>query len=280
MADLRHDERRPLRIGAVQYLNARPLVWGLAERAGAEFIVDLPSRLADRLAGGDLDVALIPSIEYLLGENYCALSNGCVACCGPVRSVRLYGRVPVERVATLALDEGSRTSAALARILLATRHGVRPQVMPLPIGAAPEDCEADAVLVIGDRGFHAPPGPFAFSWDLGEEWFRWTGLPFVFALWVAQAKGAKALGGPRLAWLAGVLESARDEGLGRLEEIAHREAPRLGLSVAECRAYLESHLRFRLGQAEEQGLMHFHKLARAEGLAPEGVALVFHRTVA
>ena len=121
-------QRDKIRVGAVTYLNAKPLVVALAEVAPrAEIVIDYPSRLADALAAGQLDVAMIPSIEYARHGGYTIVSDACIACDGPVRSVKLYGRVPVEDVHTLALDEGSRTSAALARILLNERFGVTPQ---------------------------------------------------------------------------------------------------------------------------------------------------------
>ncbi len=96
---------------------------------------DLPSRLADGLADGQLDVALIPSIEFFQDPAYRIVSDACIACRGPVLSVKLFSRVPAERIRTLALDEGSRTSAALVRILLRERFGIEPQLEPLPIGA-------------------------------------------------------------------------------------------------------------------------------------------------
>ena len=114
-----------LRVGAVQYLNTKPLVHGLAKH-GIEFGVDLPSRLADRLANGQLDVALIPSIELFRGDRYRVISDACIACRGPVMSVKLFFRTQPGKVARLAVDEGSRASAALARILLAERFGVPP----------------------------------------------------------------------------------------------------------------------------------------------------------
>ncbi len=120
-----------IRVGAVTYLNARPLVFSLPGLAPqAKIIIDLPSRLADALAAGRLDVAMIPSIESARGSGYSIVSDACIACNGAVRSVKLFGRVPVERVRTLALDEGSRTSAALARILLKERYGIWPETRP------------------------------------------------------------------------------------------------------------------------------------------------------
>jgi chorismate dehydratase len=116
--------------------------------------MDVPSRLAEQLAVGALDVALIPSIEYLRGvdRGYEILAGFAIAARGPVRSVRLFSRVPWERVQRLALDAGSRTSQVLARIWLDARYGVRPeQIEELPLGVSVLESTADAVLLIGDR---------------------------------------------------------------------------------------------------------------------------------
>src|SRR2546423_269936 len=103
-----------IRIGAVSYLNTKPLVYRLAERLPqAEIVYNLPSRLADRLASGQLDVALIPSVEFFQNANYSIVSDACIGCRGPVWSVKLFSRVPAAEIRTLALDEGSRTSVAL-----------------------------------------------------------------------------------------------------------------------------------------------------------------------
>ncbi len=108
-----------MRIGAVNYLNSKPLVYGFEQSApGLRLLYDLPSRLADSLAAGRLDVALVTSVEWLRQPGHVIVSDACVACRGPVLSVKLYFRVPPTEVRTLALDEGSRTSAALAQILL------------------------------------------------------------------------------------------------------------------------------------------------------------------
>src|SRR5277367_4080276 len=152
---------RPIRIGAVSYLNTKPLVYGLEQLAPqAELVLDLPSRLADQLAAGQLDVALIPSIEFFQDPRYVVVSDACIGCRGPVLSVKLFSRGPIESIRTLALDEGSRTSAALAQILLHERYNLRPALEPLPINANLEDSTADAVLLIGDRAIHAPAGQF------------------------------------------------------------------------------------------------------------------------
>jgi len=261
----------PIRLGAVSYLNARPLVFCLAELApAAEIVVDYPSRLADGLAAGHLDAALVPSIEYFRQPGSTIVSDACVACDGPVRSVKLYGRVPVEQVRTLALDEGSRTSAALTRILLKERFALEPETERLPLGASFEDTRADAVMLIGDRGLSDPAGEFEFVWDLGEEWSRWTGLPFVFAMWIARP-------GVETAELDRLLRAARDEGVQRFPQIAREAASPLGLPEAECLAYLEHNLIFRLGPREKRGLETFGRCAARHGLIAKEVPLVFHR---
>lgn len=253
---------RPVRIGAVSYLNSKPLIEGLADLAPqAELVLEVPSRLADELAAGRFDVALIPSIEAFSDPDYEIVSDACVAARGEVLSVKLYCRVPPGEIRTLALDEGSRTSAALARILLAERFGVEPRRMLLPLGATTADSTADAVLLIGDRAMQPPAEAFHTVWDLGREWFRWTGLPFVFAMWVTRE-------GVELRQVDEVLSEARDLGVSRLQEIADREAPPLGLTPDAARRYLAQNLHFQLGSAERNGLKLFHRLAAGLGLAP------------
>ncbi|RLS45316.1 MAG: hypothetical protein DWH83_00715 [Planctomycetota bacterium] len=257
--------RLPLRIGAVQYLNTKPLVHGLAA-AGVDVAYDLPSRLADRLAAGLLDVALIPSIEVMRG-GYRIVSDACIGCCGPVMSVKLFFRTAPARVTTLAVDEGSRTSATLARILLASRHGVRPRIEVLPIGSGLGHTTADAVLLIGDRAIDSSGsaeravGSFQLIWDLGDEWCRWTGLPFVFAVWAAR-DGIET--GPLSRQLAG----ARDAGRANLAAIAAAEAAAHGLTVPQCLSYLRDNLHYDLGRQELAALEHFQRHAAALGLAP------------
>lgn len=256
-----------IRIGAVNYLNTKPLIYQLDRLAPqAEVILDLPSRLADGLAAGRLDVALIPSIEFFQDPTYTIVSDACIGCRGPVMSVKLFSRVPVEQIRTLALDEGSRTSAALVRILLNERFAIEPRLEPLPIGATLQDTQADAVLLIGDRAIHSPPGPFAAVWDLGDQWRRWAKLPFVFAMWVARS-------GVDLDGVDDALRQSRDLGLAHLDEIAEIESAPLGLSQPECLSYLRDNLYFYLGSREMQGLELYYRLANKLGLARPGIEL-------
>lgn len=253
-----------LRVGAVNYLNTKPLVYRLERLAPrAEVIFDLPSRLADGLAAGRFDVALIPSIEFFQNSNYRIVSNACIGCRGPVLSVKLFSRVPAAEIRSLALDEGSRTSAALVRILLKERFAIEPRLEPLAIGATLEDAATDAVLLIGDRAIHSPAGRFAAVWDLGDEWCRWAELPFVFAMWTARADAD-------LGYLETALGEARDLGVAHVDQIAAAEAAPLGLTVPQCTAYLRDHLYFYLGPRERQGLKLFYDHAVAMKLAPRG----------
>lgn len=250
------------RVGAVQYLNTKPLVFGLAAR-GVDVRFDLPSRLADQLRVGTLDVALIPSIELFRGSGYRVVSDACIGCRGPVMSVKLFFRTRPERVTRLAVDEGSRTSATLSRILLAERCGVVPEVEVLPIGAGLGDTAADAVLLIGDRAIGSQRGSFQLIWDLGDEWCRWTGLPFVFAVWAARQ-------GVDTRWIGRMLAAARDAGRADLASIAAAEAAPHGLTVPQCLSYLRDNLHYELGPRERESLALFYRHAEALSLAPVG----------
>lgn len=257
------------RLGAVGYLNSKPLIEGLAKRISGGLTLDYPSRLAAALAAGSLDVALIPSVEVLRSAGrYEIVSDACVAARGPVRSVKVYFRVPPGEARSLALDEGSRTSAALARVLLRQRYGVEPRVEPLGLDRDERGTAADAILLIGDRAMFPLAERFAAVWDLGEEWLRWTGLPFVFAVWAGRR-------GEVPAGLAETLSEARDRGVRAADTIARREAAALGLDPAVAVEYLTRNLHFTLGAGERAGLKLFAQLAAEAGLAPGGVDLVF-----
>jgi chorismate dehydratase len=264
----------PIRVGAVSYLNAKPLYHRLSEFAPEVCLsMDVPSRLAEQLGSGELDVALIPSIEYLRGveRGYEIVPGFAIAARGPVRSVKVFTRVPWDQIDRLALDAGSRTSQALARIWLDARHGVRPGVIEeLPLGVSALESTADAVLVIGDRAMKVPHEAFHDVVDLAEGWVAMTGLPFVFALWVAR-------GGVDLRGLPEALQRSRGEGLAHADELAAIHGPRLGLDVASCYDYLTKVLSYDLGEPEIAGLRRFAAMAARLGLAPEGVSLVFHR---
>jgi chorismate dehydratase len=263
-----------IRVGAVSYLNAKPLYYGLCDLGPrVRLTMEVPSLLAEQLAAGELDVALIPSVEYLRGvdRGYEIIDGFAIAARGPVRSVKLFSRVPIDRIERLALDEGSRTSQVLARVWLDSRHGVRPaRIESLPLGVPVLESTADAVLVIGDRAMAVPDEPFHEVVDLAEAWKALTGLPFVFALWVARA-------GADLGDLPDALARSRALGLAHADDLARTHGPRLGLDFATCYDYLTRILSYQLGAPELAGLRRFAQMAAGLGLAPEGADLVFHR---
>jgi len=262
-----------MRIGAVSYLNTKPLVYGLPELAPEhELIFDLPSRLADELAAGRLDVALIPSVEYFQNSDYTIVSDACIACRGPVRSVKLLSRVPLADISTLALDEGSRTSAVLGRVLLKQQFGVEPQLLPFPIDAPPQSIHADALLMIGDRAMRRPEGEFVVECDLGDAWRRWTGLPFVFAMWVARKGTEGREQGAIYTEVENALARARNSGVKNVASIAAAEHARAGLSYDDCLKYLKDQLHFFLGPQERAGLELFREYAAHLKLAPRSSA--------
>jgi chorismate dehydratase len=258
------------RIGGVNYLNSRPLIDALAKSdACAELILDVPSRLANLLAEAALDVALAPTFEMFLHPEYVAVSNACIACRGPVLSVRLLFRRPPSEVRSLAIDEGSRTSAVLARVLLHDRYGIQPQLEPLPLDTAILETTADAVLLIGDRAMFSPRDGFVETWDLGEQWREQTGLPFVFAMWTARPNCDHAA-------LAALLTTVRDNGVARISAIAVEAGGELGLAAERAETYLRENLHFCFGNEEAVGLRLFHERAAALGLAPRDWELSIH----
>jgi len=260
-----------MRIGAVVYLNTCPLVAELPRIApDVEIVFDVPSRLAQMLAQGEIDAGVIPSIEVARHPDWQIVSNACIACRGEVKSVKLFSRVPMASIRLLALDEGSRTSAVLAQILLHQRYGIRPQRTSLPLRFPASESAADAVVLIGDRAIQAPEDGFCEVWDLGLEWVRSTGLPMVFALWAARPEAD-------LGRLDDILRQSRDAGLQKLPEIARREAPSRQLSEQQCLQYFQDHLVFVLGEQEKAGLAYFVKLAQQYGFLTPEVGDIFPR---
>ncbi len=261
-----------VRVGAVNYLNTKPLIEGLAGFSDEiELTLDLPSRLADQLADGELDVGLIPVIEFFRAGTYSMIPNVAIASRGAVLSVTLFSKVPWGDIRSVSLDEGSRTSAALTKILLKHRSTRTVQFQQLPINANPEDATTDAVLLIGDRAMKACLPIHEFAYDLGQEWHDWTGLPMVFALWAVRD-------GVHLGSAESAFVRAKNYGLSKAGVLAAREATVLGLDSGYVRRYFTNIIHYDLGPAELAGLNRFYHLAVEAGLAPEGVELAtYHR---
>jgi len=261
---------RTLRVGAVSYLNTKPLIAHLRETLpGVDLRLEVPSRLADELAAGGLDVALIPSIEYFRAVGYTIIPGAAIASFGPVMSVKLCSKVPFRSVKRIAEDDGSRTSRALLRILMKHLFDVEHQALPLPLDGDPRAVDADAVLLIGDRAMRVRDGEYPYALDLGYEWSRWTGLPFVWAFWAVRP--GLELEPREIA----AFSKAKELGRPDVSRLASEEAAKLALPVAQCEYYLHQVIRHEFGEDEIAGLLRFRELAVEAGLAPEGVRCVF-----
>jgi len=249
-----------VRLGAVGYLNARPLVHGLDRRPDLfDLRFDVPSRCATLLHDGGIDLGMIPSIESLRGpEPYRIVRDLGIISDGAVASVALFSRVPLATVRRIGLDTSSRTSAGLTRVLCREAWGIDPVFEPVPPGVAAAVEGFDAALLIGDPALfldHAAAG--LTSIDLGAEWTRLTGLPFVWAFWAGRTGAVDA---SRVA----ALQAARDAGVADSDAIA--DACCGAERAALCRAYLRDNIKYRLGDREIQGLRRYYELAARHGV--------------
>ncbi len=245
-----------MRLGAVSYLNAGPLVHGLEdERERFQLRFDVPSRCAALLHDAEIDLGLIPSIEFLAGLDYRIVPGIAIASDGPVASVALFSRRPVEKVASIALDSSSRTSAALLRVLCARWFGISPAFTTMPPDIEAMLAACDAALVIGDAALFADEAKLgAEKIDLGEHWMGMTGLPFVYAFWAGRPGAA---GPDDLAALA----RARDRGVAASEAVAARYFPGDPARIRRGADYLRRNVKYALGEREAAGLEMFFSLA-------------------
>jgi chorismate dehydratase len=259
-----------VRVGIVDYLNSRPLAWAFREGADPGPFVPFhlpPSEVAQQLATGGLDIGLIPSIEVQRIPGLCLLPGLCIAATHEVRSVLLVSKVPPHRIRRLALDENSRTSVALAKIVLSRRYGVAPECVCQPPVVEAMMLQADAALVIGDPALRASVADYLVL-DLAEEWRRLTGLPFVFAVWAVRA-GIAADG------LVPFFTRSLQQGLENLDGLIALAEEQLGLTPEDLREYLTVNLSFRLGGEELAGLREFYSLAAEMELIAEARPLQF-----
>lgn len=259
---------RPVRLGAVDYLNARPLVFGLELRNEFALQFDPPSKCAALLHEGSIDVGMIPSIEYLRGGSYCAVPDMAIASDGPVASVALFSSTPLESIRTIAADTSSRTSTALLRILCYEALGIDPEFIPMPPDAAEMLRRCDAALLIGDAALfldHEALG--IIKLDLGQQWTRLTGLPFIWAFWAGRA------GVLNQSHVAMLIE-ARDAGVAASDGIA---AAYCGPArVERGRRYLKENMRYDWGARELEGLKTYYELALKHGVVDEIRTPVFY----
>ena len=251
---------RPVRLGAVSYLNVRPLVHGIAADPRAALRFDLPSVCADLLARGDIDLGMVPSITYADRPDDRIVPGVCIGSAGQVASVAVYSRRPLRDVRSVALDSSSRTSAVLTRILCARLWDIAPTFTPRAPDGESMLAAADAALLIGDPALfldHRALG--ADKTDLGEAWTALTGLPFVWAFWSGPASGADAE-------VVGRLQQARDAGIAAIDGIADAYCPGDPARQTIALRYLRNHMRYDLDPPALAGLGLYYREAHALGL--------------
>ena len=257
-----------LRLGVVPYLNVQPMVRSLRNEPSVTLESAIPSDLAGRLHTGSVDLGTVPSVEYAVGE-YALVPGVAIGSRGAVKSVVLHHTRPLTAVRRVALDASSRTSVALLRLLLLERLGHEPEYVTMPPSLEAMLDVADAALLIGDPALDARrDGP---TLDLGEEWTRLTGLPFVYAVWagpVGRVRGETVV----------LLQRALDLGLDAFDAIAAEWAagdPERTLCYTK---YLRTNMNYRLGEEELQGLALFLRRAFEAGLVPRLPEIRFHAT--
>lgn len=259
----------PIRLGAVSYLNVRPLVYGLDAHTDVTVRFDVPSVCARLLDAGEIDLGMVPSITLLDRPGDCVVPGVCIGSDGPVASVAVFARRPIGEVRTLALDTSSRTSAALTRILCARRFGITPTFVPAAPDLGAMLATADAALLIGDPALFADYRAFgAHKIDLGAEWSAMTGLPFVWAFWSGRAG---AIGPETVA----LLQTAAREGMAHSDAVADAYCAGEPVRQALARRYLRENLMFRFDQRATRGLETYYGEAVSLGLATAGAPLTF-----
>jgi chorismate dehydratase len=265
-------ESKPFRVASVSYLNAKPLICGLENEPRVRLSLAVPSKLLDSLRDGSADVALLPVIDYQRLPGLTIIPAGGIGSDGATLTVRIFSRVPIEEIRSLGCDTDSHTSVALARIILSKRYNLRPEFGVLPPDgrnasgdrrSAPGTIQSgadEARLLIGDKVVCAEPPGFPYQLDLGAEWKALTGLPFVFATWMARSDL------PDPGALYGILEEAKTRGLNAIDQIIESHARPQGWPVDIARRYLTRHLKFHVGQRELEAIGVFHDLAHEQGL--------------
>lgn len=265
-----------MRLGRIPWINCYP-VYGAVDRGvvpvDAELVTGTASELNDLLAAGELQASVVSAVEYARNAAaYHLLPDLAISCEGPVHSVMLFSRRAPEDLdgATVLLSASSRTSVLLLELLCRHRWGVAPRFAGARAEAADLGSLAglphEAVLVIGDAALLlAAAGTYPVQVDLGQVWHRWTGLPFVFAVWAAR-RDADAR---RVARLHARLLQSRDWGLAHLDDLARAAQAATGVPEATCRAYLDD-LDWALGDRHLAGLTDFFRRLARDGAVPDG----------
>jgi chorismate dehydratase len=265
-----------MRLGRIPWINCYP-IYGAIDRGlvpiAAELVTGTASELNDLLAAGELQVSVVSAVEYARNAAaYHLLPDLAITCDGPVHSVALFSRRPVEELdgCTVLRTASSRTSVLLLDLIARHRWGVRPRYATARAEAADlaglSGLPHDAVLVIGDAALLlAAEERYPVRVDLGAEWKAWTGLPFVFAVWAARRDAGLD---PVQDVHRRLLES-RMWGLAHLDELAAAAARATGVRESVCRSYL-GELDYALSYRHLAGLTDFFRRLAQEGMVPDG----------
>ena len=262
------------RIAASSYLNTAPLIWRFisgAQRASVELLTDAaPARCADMLSSRAAEVALVPVIEYHRLPEVLIVPDVCVGSRSAVRSVVIASRVNnLKKIKRVALDNSSRTSVALVKIIFREFLGIEPECEISPPNLKSMLAHADAALIIGDPAMKIG-GNHLHVFDLATLWHHYTGFGFVFAMWMMRPESAAATQTIDFA-------SARDEGLAHLDEIVLQYSAQLDLSAEEIKTYLTKNIAFQMDEDMKRGLQRYFELAHKHGLIDEVKEIEFAR---
>jgi len=251
-----------IRISLVHFLNSAPLGWGFLHgpfKECFEVIPSAPSVCADQLARGEVNIGLIPSIEYQRIPGLSIIPGISIASFENIRSLLLIKPKEKKEIRSVALDTSSRTTAALTKILLYETRGLRPEFVPHPPNLNEMLNCCDAALLIGDAALQVNLDDYD-TIDLVEEWFNWQKKPFVCAVWACRDGVAFPSN------LVEIFQAAKEWGLQRISEISNNYAKSLNLSIKFLEDYLERNINFDLGTEHIKGLREFHRLAEKHGI--------------
>ena len=261
-----------LRISAISFLNTAPLIWDFEHGGGAadfEIEYTLPSECAAALAANRADIGIIPAVTYAQIPRLVILPNIAIASKGRVRSILLVSKKPIEDVCTVATDTSSRTSVALTQILFAKFLGGHRRFTPHPPDLKEMLKEHDAALLIGDSALQVSMHETQYRlYDLGHDWRRLTGKPFVFAFWAVRMDALHRQ--PEGRKLIETFQHSRDHGLlpESIEVLAEEWGLKLGITEAEVTAYLTENIDYYLDRENHAGLQLFLTYAHEVGLIP------------
>lgn len=251
-----------VRVGAVGYLNAWPLTWTLDRSEHWSVRQDVPAVCAALLHSGEVDLGLIPSVEYLQAPDYRFVPGVGIGSRGAIASVAIYSTREMRDVRRLALDTTSRTSVALAKVLCARRYRITPEFVPHRPDLPRMVQECDAALLIGDRALEADHAALGLQkLDMGVEWTDMTGLPFIYAAWTGRPG---ALNDRDVA----ELQQAQADGVRAVDAIAAKYSRGDAAGERRAAAYLRDNVRYGLGSDEAAGLQLFLDYAADLGIGP------------